>query len=124
MTSTREAEARPVVTRSRWPVILLRIVCILFVGWVVGNLTSSLEVYTSRQPGRSGFGRGILHGILMPFAMPNLIMGQNVSIYQTDNLGRLYNLGYTLGVNTCGLLFFGYFFWRLNRLRKLLRKPR
>jgi hypothetical protein len=49
-------------------------------------------------------------------------VGQDVSIYQTDNTGRTYKLGYTLGVNACGLIFFSIFFWRLSRLRRLLRQ--
>lgn len=110
--------------RHRWRGILLSIICVLLVGWGIGNLTSALTAYTSRQPGPGGFGRGVLHGVLMPFSLPNLVVGQNVSIYQTNNIGRLYNLGYTLGVNSCGLIFFGYFFWRLNRLRKLLREKK
>lgn len=95
---------------------------VLLIGWTIGNLTSALEAYTSRQPGPGGFGRGILHGVLMPFALPNLVVGQNVTIYQTNNIGRLYNLGFTMGVNCCGLVFFTYSSWRLKRLRKLLRK--
>ncbi len=116
-----KAEAAP--ARGRLPRILLAVVVVLLLGWALGNVTSALEVYTSRQPEPGGFGRGILHGVLMPFALPNLVVGQNVAIYQSDNVGRLYNLGYTMGVNCCGLVFFSYSFWRLKRLRKLLRKP-
>ena len=46
--------------------------------------------------------RGVLHGALMPLAWPNLLLGRDVTIYATDNTGRLYKLGYTLGVNGCG----------------------
>ena len=122
MDSTPVANASAVPKRSRVPGIILRILCILLIGWTVGNLTSGLEAWTARQPGQGGFGRGILHGILMPFALPNLLVGQDVNIYQSDNTGRTYRLGFTLGVNSCGFIFFGYFFWRLNRLRKLLRQ--
>jgi len=107
--------------RRRWGIIALRIVLLLFVGWLVSKGTAALEVYTAGLPGAGGFKRGVIHGLLMPFALPNLLCGQNVSIYQVVNDGRLYNLGYVLGINACGLLFFGYFFWRLNRMRRLLR---
>lgn len=65
----------------------------------------------------AGFGRGLLHGALMPMALPNLILGQDVTIYAPQNRGRLYKLGYTMGVNGCGALFFGLFFCRVQRWR-------
>jgi hypothetical protein len=63
----------------------------------------------------------MLHGALMPLALPNLLLGRDPTIYASHNTGRLYKLGYTAGVNGCGLVFFGFFFWRLNRLRRRLR---
>jgi len=60
----------------------------------------------------------MVHGILMPVALPALILGKNVVIYATPNAGRSYDIGYTLGVNGCGALFFGIFYWRLHRWRK------
>jgi hypothetical protein len=122
MDTVTNAPIKPAFPRHRWRRILLSILCVLLVGWGIGNLTSSLTAYTSRQPGPGGFGRGVLHGVLMPFSLLNLVVGQDVSIYQTENTGRTYKLGYTLGVNSCGLIFFGVFFWRLSRLRKLLKQ--
>ena len=122
MEPASETNATIAKGRKRLPVVLFGVVVVLLVGWGIGNLTSALEAYTSRQPGPGGFGRGILHGVLMPFSLPNLVVGQNVAIYQSDNVGRLYNLGYTMGVNCCGLVFFSYSFWRLKRLRKMLSK--
>jgi hypothetical protein len=72
-------------------------------------------IYDVRQP--AGFVRGMVHGAAMPLAMPNLVVGSDVSIYADNNTGRTYKLGYTLGVNGCGLVFFGFFFWRLGRWR-------
>ena len=69
----------------------------------------------SAQP--AGFGRGIQHGALMPLALPPLLLGRDVPIYALHNSGRSYRLGYTLGVNGCGALFFGISFWRLQRWR-------
>ncbi len=54
----------------------------------------------------------------MPLALPNLAVGNDVTIYSENNAGRRYKLGYTLGVNICGLIFFGIFFWRVGRLRR------
>lgn len=65
-----------------------------------------------------GFGYGMLHGALMPLALPSLLMGQNVEIFATDNSGRLYKIGYICGINLCGLSFFGPLFWRPKRRDK------
>ncbi|MEO7298670.1 MAG: hypothetical protein ABI042_08860 [Verrucomicrobiota bacterium] len=70
----------------------------------------------------AGFGRGVLDGALMPGAMPPLIMGRDVTIYAVKNTGRSYKLGYTVGVNGCGALFFGIVFWRVTRWRKKYRQ--
>ena len=101
--------------------ILGRLLVILVVAAImIGVINrSSRRLDLSREP--AGFGRGILHGALMPMALPNLVIGQDVTIYAPSNIGRLYKLGYTLGVNGCGALFFGMFFWRVTRLRKQLR---
>jgi hypothetical protein len=85
--------------------------------WVVHRASRSFDRTT--QP--AGFGRGVLHGALMPMALPNLLVGQDITIYTANNTGRPYKLGYTVGVNGCGLIFFGFFFWRLNRLRRRLQ---
>lgn len=83
-------------------------------GWVM-----SVSNHTN---GPAGFSRGIVHGALMPAALPRLLIGQDVSIYAPENTGRTYKLGYTVGVNGCGAIFFGINFWRLNRWRGKRRK--
>lgn len=55
---------------------------------------------------------GVLHGVLMPAALPALLMGKDVPIYAPSNEGRTYKLGYVLGINLCGTVFFGWAFWR------------
>ncbi|HYG36333.1 MAG TPA: hypothetical protein VEC99_16185, partial [Clostridia bacterium] len=57
-------------------------------------------------------------GILMPMSFPNLLVGRDISIYSVNNTGINYKLGYTMGVNVCGAVFFGLFYWRLNRWKK------
>jgi hypothetical protein len=59
-----------------------------------------------------GFARGMLHGALMPMALPSLLLGRDVPIYSIVNLGPSYKIGYICGINLCGLLFFGSMFWR------------
>ena len=85
--------------------------------WVVHQASLRLE----RDPRPAGFGRGMMHGALMPMAMPNLLLGEDVIIYAPQNQGRSYKLGYTVGVNVCGLLFFSLGLWRVQRLRRDLR---
>ena len=58
----------------------------------------------------AGFRLGVLHGALMPVALPSLLLGRDVPIYATSNTGRTYKLGYICGINLCGLVFFGLAF--------------
>jgi hypothetical protein len=64
---------------------------------------------------RFGMDYGLLHGAMMPMAMPSLLMGNDVSIYAENNTGRPYKIGYIMGINLCGALFFGSMFFRSNR---------
>jgi hypothetical protein len=98
--------------------ILLRILSFLLVAFIIGCVTSFFTNMTNKEAGPAGFGRGIIHGALMPCALPNLLVGRDVTIYALNNTGRTYKLGYTVGVNGCGAIFFGVFFWRVNRWRK------
>ena len=95
--------------------VFRRVAGILIAGILIGSVLHFVarRVHESAQP--AGFKVGLLHGALMPLALPNLAVGDNVTIYAESNTGRLYKLGYTVGVNGCGLLFFGLFFWRIRR---------
>jgi hypothetical protein len=65
------------------------------------------------EPDRvAGFRVGMLHGALMPMALPTLLIGEDAPIYAPNNAGRIYKLGYIAGINLCGMLFFGFAFWR------------
>jgi len=64
----------------------------------------------------AGFRLGILHGALMPVALPSLLLGKDVPIYASNNSGRIYKLGYIAGINFCGLVFFGLAFRRPRKL--------
>ena len=91
-----------------------------FVG--VALLISFLFKWTtpgSQDPSDAvGFGTGLLHGAMMPAAMPSLFMGIDVPIYAVNNVGIPYKLGYTLGVNACGALFFGILFFQFLKIKK------
>ncbi len=83
-------------------------------GWVLNKSATSADA----RANAAGFGTGMLHGALMPGAMPTLLLGKDVVIYAANNNGRLYKLGYTCGVNAMGAFFFGSFYFRLSRWRK------
>jgi hypothetical protein len=114
-----QAKAVPPVNRVRR--LGMRVLWFLLFAVVISTIFNFAFDFSKRAAGPAGFGRGVLHGALMPAAMPNLLVGRNVTIYEPDNTGRTYKLGYTVGVNGCGIIFFGIFFWRLNRWHRLVR---
>ena len=83
----------------------------MLLGWFYG--WASPRAFPKDQP--MGFGYGMLHGALMPLALPSLVMGQDAEIFATKNSGRIYKIGYICGINVCGLTFFGPLFWRPKR---------
>ena len=119
MLDTQVKVAPPASLRRK---ILLRILSILLAAFIIGCVTNVCIALTNRSGGPAGFGRGMLQGALMPCALPNLLAGRDVVIYAPNNTGRTYKLGYTVGVNGCGAVFFGIFFWRVNRWRKRARR--
>jgi len=85
------------------------------IGWTLNRVAQQLD--RSNRP--AGFVRGLVQGALMPASMPNLLIGHDVVIYaEKNNNGVFYKLGYTMGVNACGAIFFGIFYWRLKRWRR------
>ena len=115
MSSTQAEAVRKFPVSQR---VLLRVVLFLVVAFCVGQLFQLSQRLFRRAPQPAGFIRGVVHGALMPIALPSLAFGHDVEIYAQDNTGRSYKLGYTLGVNGCGALFFGVVFWRVNRWRR------
>lgn len=90
--------------------LALGLVLTLFYAWAVPRFHP--------REGSPGFAYGLLHGAIMPMALPALVAGQDVVIYAEPNTGRLYKLGYTIGINLCGLIVFGTAFWTPQRNRK------
>ena len=114
MAMTTQAKAiRPFLIRLLWRLLVIALVSSAL-GWVLHR--SAESVGANARP--VGFGHGVLHGVLMPCALPALLAGSDLKIYATNNTGRAYNLGYTVGVNGCGLIFFGVLFWRISRWRR------
>ena len=105
--------------RSRaWWKIPLRLLFILLLATLVGWTLNRIAVSLERSARPAGFARGMIQGALMPMAFPNLLVGNNVTIYSQNNTGVTYKLGYTLGVNVCGTFFFGFAFWRITKWRR------
>jgi hypothetical protein len=115
MTGTQAKVSMPA---HLWWKIPLRIAALLAAVALVGLLMRQISGAMEKNPSPAGFSRGMLQGALMPCALPNLLVGNDVMIYAKNNTGVTYKLGYTCGVNACGAVFFGMFFWRLNRWRK------
>jgi uncharacterized membrane protein YciS (DUF1049 family) len=103
--------------KKRLLVVLRRLAFLIALGFAIGWVLNHAEAALERRHEPAGFFRGAVQGALMPITMPNLIFGNDVAIYAANNTGRTYKIGYTLGVNTCGLLFFGFFFWRVRRMK-------
>ena len=102
--------------------VLKRVAMFVAFGLAIGWMLHRAETYFTQRPEPAGFGCGLVQGALMPIALPGLLLGRDVTIYAPHNTGRTYKLGYTTGVNGCGLIFFGFFFWRVRQLRRT-RQP-
>lgn len=112
-----EAQAKA-STLARCRNILLRIGAVVILAALIGSVLNRISATLERSTRPAGFSRGVLQGALMPMAMPNLLVGKDVTIYSQNNTGVSYKLGYTTGVNGCGAIFFGVFFWRVSQWRR------
>jgi hypothetical protein len=94
--------------------------CILMTAFVAA--LAFLQGWASKSSYRpencADFKMGIVHGILMPAALPGLFARHDLPIYAPNNSGRNYKIGYILGINTCGTLFFGVAYWGMSRPRR------
>ena len=95
--------------------IVIRVASIILLAFVIGWTLNLISRRLDRGPRPAGFARGLVQGAMMPAAMPNLLIGYDVAIYSANNNGIFYKLGYTMGVNACGAIFFGAFYWRVSR---------
>lgn len=64
------------------------------------------------------FALGMLHGALMPTALPALLMGRDVPIYASGTTPQIYKIGYIAGINACGMFFFGVAFRQPKKSEK------
>ena len=112
------ADSPSITTPTKRPSLLRRVATFVVMATGIGCVMHFAAGKVHNAKGRAGFLQGIVHGAMMPIALPNLLVGSDVTIYAESNTGRTYKLGYTVGVNGCGAIFFGLFFWRVNRWRK------
>jgi hypothetical protein len=88
---------------------------LIIVGTIVGFVYGWVSPHMFPANKEMGFSFGVLHGAMMPIALPSLVMGKNVDIFSANNNGRAYKIGYICGINLCGLLFFGTAFLNPKR---------
>lgn len=92
--------------------LVRKLVTLAIVTFIFGYFYSWASPWAFPPKRTVGFGFGCLHGALMPLSLPSLVVGRDVPIYDTDNAGRLYKIGYICGVDVCGIIFIGPLFWR------------
>lgn len=98
--------------------LTIKIVALTLLGVALGCAQGWASSRCYKPDRVAGFNVGVMHGIMMPAALPGLLMGNNLPIYAPNNSGRTYNIGFAVGVNCCGTLFFGISFWQPRRRRK------
>ena len=94
----------------------IKIVTLVLFGVLLGVAYDRSAKRYYGQDHVAGFYSGLIHGAMMPAALPTLLTGKDLPIYATNNIGRGYNIGFILGINACGTLFFGIAFWRPRNL--------
>ena len=100
---------------SKAQVVIIKIIVLTALSVALGVTQGWASSRTYKADHVAGFQLGLLHGMLMPAALPGLLMGHDLPIYAPNNAGRAYNIGYIFGINTCGTIFFGIGFWQPRR---------
>jgi hypothetical protein len=113
-----DTQAKVAASPRSWGKFLARLLYVLLLAVLIGWVLKRVSVTINESARPAGFAQGLVQGAMMPCALPNLLVGIDVPIYAQNNTGLSYKLGYTVGVNGCGAIFFGIFFWRLNRWKK------
>jgi len=77
---------------------------------ILGCVFAWAQVKSYQADRTAGFWTGLVHGAVMPAALPCLLAGKDVPIFAPNNTGRYYKLGYVFGINCSGIVFFGLSF--------------
>lgn len=99
---------------------LATIAAAIVIAWACGAAMQA----DARLTTPPGLFRGMLHGAMMPVAWPALLAGHDQEIYAGRNTGVPYKLGYSLGVNLSGLIFFGWIFLTVGSLKHLVHRKK
>ena len=113
----RSSAAAPSIVSKTKP-FLLKFILLTILSVSMGVAQGWAAARTYKPTYEAGFETGLLHGILMPAALPGLVMGQPLQIYAPHNSGNPYNIGFILGINACGTVFFGIAFWQRRGARQ------
>jgi hypothetical protein len=81
-------QVTPTLTR-RVLMILKRVAMIVLLAFAIGWTLNRIEVALERRNQPAGFFRGVVQGALMPMALPNLAVGQDVAIYAQTTPGAV-----------------------------------
>jgi hypothetical protein len=112
MTAPAPAQTATRAQHSLAKEVTVKIVILVSLGLLLGFGHGWASSRFYRPECVAGFHTGVIQGMLMPAALPALLLGKDLPIYAPHNSGRGYNIGFLLGVNTCGVVFFGIAFWR------------
>ena len=108
----------------RWPPWATKVAGLIAATVVLGWLFAWAQSKSYQADRTAGFWLGLVHGAVMPAALPCLLAGKDVPIFASNNTGRGYKVGYVFGINCSGIVFFGLSF-RPNRAKESARdKPR
>jgi hypothetical protein len=116
-----ESVSKPIAVSNQplgltlWQFIVLKTILIFSFVALLAYLQGWASKSSYNPENQADFKMGILHGILMPAAFPGLLAGHDLPIYAPNNSGRNYKIGYILGINTCGTVFFGLAYWGMGR---------
>jgi hypothetical protein len=98
-------------------VLIIRIIALTAIALGLGFTHAWASTRYYQPDYTAGYWTGMMEGALMPAALPGLVGGKDLPIYAPNNLGRPYKIGYIVGLNTCGTIFFGVAFWQPRRKR-------
>jgi hypothetical protein len=119
-----ESVSKPVEVSAapRWRItklqfIIFKTIAMAVFVWVLADLQGWATKNSYKPENPADFKVGIIHGMLMPAAFPALVAGHDLPIYAPNNSGRNYKIGYILGINTCGTLFFAIAYWHPRGLK-------
>ena len=91
----------------RWPPWGTRVASLVLASLILGWGFAWAQSRSYQADTTAGFWLGMVHGAVMPAALPCLLAGKDVPIFAANNTGRTYKVGYLFGINCSGLVFFG-----------------